>query len=181
MLLTVTELKRYIDTAESNDVLEVQLAAIEMLIRSYTNNNFQKRGFRAKANISGGVFNFNAPPPFAEGGTVEVSESELNDGIYTVRTIAGNSFSVNEPITAENDVLVTAVHYSPDVIIGAVNLMKWELNNRDKVGVASETISRHSVTYFSMDGDNTEMGFPKSLMGFLKPYMRARFGKGVRL
>ena len=69
--------------------------------------------------------------------------------------------------------------YPMDVKMGVVNLMKWEQNNRDKVGVSSETISRHSVTYFNMDGDNSIMGYPKSLMGFLKPYKRARFGRGL--
>ena len=68
-----------------------------------------------------------------------------------------------------------------DVKMGVVNLMKWELDNRDKVGVQSETISRHSVTYFNMDGDNSIMGFPKALLGFLKPYMKARFGRGISL
>ena len=56
-----------------------------------------------------------------------------------------------------------------------------QLDNGDKVGVQSETISRHSVTYFNLDGDNSSMGFPKSLTGFLKPYMKARFGQGLRL
>ncbi len=65
--------------------------------------------------------------------------------------------------------------YPPDVKMGVVNMLNWDLNNRDKVGVQSETISRHSVTYFNMDGDNSTMGYPKSLLGFLKPYMRARF------
>ena len=69
--------------------------------------------------------------------------------------------------------------YPADVKMGVVNLLKWELNCRDKVGVASETISRHSVTYFNMDGDNSVMGYPKSLLGFLRPYKRARFGQGV--
>lgn len=69
--------------------------------------------------------------------------------------------------------------YPMDVKMGVANLMKWEQNNRDKVGVSSETISRHSVTYFNMDGDNSIMGYPKSLMGFLKPYKRARFGRGL--
>lgn len=69
--------------------------------------------------------------------------------------------------------------YPMDVKMGVVNLMKWEQNNRDKVGVSSETISRHSVQYFNMDGDNSIMGYPKSLMGFLKPYKRARFGRGL--
>lgn len=69
--------------------------------------------------------------------------------------------------------------YPMDVKMGVINLMKWELNNRDKVGVASESISRHSVTYFDMTGDNSIMGYPKALMGFLKPYMKARFGQGL--
>ena len=69
--------------------------------------------------------------------------------------------------------------YPMDVKMGVINLMKWELNNRDKVGVASESISRHSVTYFDMSGDNSTMGYPKALLGFLKPYMKARFGQGL--
>ena len=69
--------------------------------------------------------------------------------------------------------------YPMDVKMGVINLMRWELSNRDKVGIASESISRHSVTYFDMTGENTAMGYPKALVGFLKPYMKARFGQGV--
>lgn len=71
--------------------------------------------------------------------------------------------------------LTDAGEYPPDIKMGIVNMLKWDLENRDKVGIASETISRHSVTYFDMNGDNSTMGFPKALLGFLKPYMRARF------
>lgn len=71
--------------------------------------------------------------------------------------------------------------YPADIKMGAVNLIKWELGNREKVGVASESISRHSVTYFDMTGDNYIIGYPKALTGFLKPYMCARFGRGVSL
>ena len=53
--------------------------------------------------------------------------------------------------------------------------IEWDLENRDKVGIQSETISRHAVTYFNMDGDNSTVGYPKSLVGFLKPYKKARF------
>lgn len=65
--------------------------------------------------------------------------------------------------------------YPMDVKMGVINMLNWDLENRDKVGIQSETISRHSVTYFNMDGDNSSMGYPKSLLGFLKPYRRARF------
>ena len=86
-----------------------------------------------------------------------------------------STFTVNEDVEDETGVLVTKVVYPMDVKMGVVNMMKWDIENRDKVGIQSETISRHSVTYFNMDGDNSTMGFPKSLLGFLKPYMKARF------
>ena len=62
-----------------------------------------------------------------------------------------------------------------DVVMGTINMMKWDLDNRDKVGIQSETISRHSVTYFNMDGDKSSMCYPKSLLCFLVPYKKARF------
>lgn len=65
--------------------------------------------------------------------------------------------------------------YPMDVKVGVVNMLKWDLTNREKVGIQSETISRYSVTYFNMDGENSIMGYPKSLLGFLRPYMKARF------
>ena len=65
--------------------------------------------------------------------------------------------------------------YPADVKMGVVNMLQWDLENRNKVGIQSETLSRHSVTYYNMDGDISTMGFPKALLGFLKPYMRARF------
>lgn len=73
-----------------------------------------------------------------------------------------------------------AIHYPADIKMGVVNLMRWELGNREKMGVASETISRHSVTYFDVTADNSIMGYPASLRGFLRPYMKARFGQGMR-
>ena len=50
-----------------------------------------------------------------------------------------------------------------------------------KMGVQSETISRHSVTYYNLDGNTSSMGYPVALLGFLKPYKRARFGQGLSL
>lgn len=105
MILTVAELRQYIDTEETDAVLEMKLQALESAIRKYTNNQFK-------------------------------------DG------------------------------FPPDVKMGAINMLKWDIESRDKVSIQSETISRHSVTYFNMDGDNSSLGYPKSLTGFLKPYRR---------
>ena len=118
MIITVAELRQFIDTDLDDQVLEAMLQALELSIKGYTNNDFKRH--------------------------------LTNNG-----------------------------EYPTDVKMGVVNLMKWELTNREKVGVASEAISRHSVTYFNMDAGNAVMGFPVSLMGFLKPYKRARFGRGI--
>lgn len=82
---------------------------------------------------------------------------------------------MNKVLFDEEDVLITKVEYPFDIQMGVVEMIRWDLNNRDKVGIQSETISRHSVTYFNMDGDNSLMGYPRSLLGFLQPYMKARF------
>lgn len=71
------------------------------------------------------------------------------------------------------------INYPADVKMGVVNLVKWEVKNRSKVGVESESISRHTVSYYKMDKDNTELSYPASMLGFLKPYRKARFGQGL--
>ena len=184
MILTVSELKQYIITDEEDQVLEAKLQALELLIRAYTNNNFQIRAFRAVA-VAVAADNkllFNSPVPFKVGDTVQITESDfMQDELVTVTDVADSSITVSGDLIDESGVVVTKVKYPMDVKMGIVNLMKWELDNREKVGVASESISRHSVTYVDQTGDNTIMGYPVALMGFLKPYRKARFGRGVRV
>ena len=119
MLMTVAELRRFVETEEDDQVLEAMLQALELSIQGYTNNNFKR--------------------------VIEEHGGE----------------------------------YPMDIKLGAVNMLKWELNYKDKVSVSSETISRHSVTYVDMNGNNSAMGYPNSLLGFLRPYKRARFGRGI--
>ena len=177
MIMSVEEFAMYTpDTSDdSAKLIEVKLKALESMIRKYTNNNFQKRSCRTIVDISDGIFRAISTVPFKAGDTVDITGSELNDGLYTVKEVKGFAFSVNEDVQDEKNVLVTKVEYPDDVKLGVVNMMNWDFKNRDKVGVQSETISRHSVTYFNMDGDNSIMGYPKSLLGFLKPYKKARF------
>ena len=183
MILTVSELKQYITTEETDQVLEAKLQALELLIRAYTNNNFQIRAFRAVAVAvaQGNKLLFNSPVPFKVGDTLQITESDfMQDELVTVTMVADDSsVTVSGDLSDESGVVVTKVKYPMDVKIGIVNLMKWELDNREKVGVASESISRHSVTYVDQTGENTVMGYPVALMGFLKPYRKARFGRGI--
>lgn len=71
--------------------------------------------------------------------------------------------------------------YPMDVKMGVIALLKWELENREKAGIESETISRHTVNYLNLDHYNAAAGYPKSLMGFLAPYKKARFGQGLKV
>lgn len=183
MIMTVTELKQFVTTDVPNNVLEARLQALELLIRAYTNNNFQKRAFRAVAVAvaDGNQLLVPGSTPFKAGDTLEITESELNTGLVTVSAVSNGSITVAEELYDESGVVLTKVVYPADVKQGVARMLQWQLDNGDKVGVQSETISRHSVTYFNMDGDNSTMGFPKSLLGFLKPYMKARFGQGLSI
>ena len=176
MIISVEKAKSLIGFPDwSDEKIEMKLKAVEQTIRAYTNNNFQNREIRIQAFIRAGVFMSESLIPFAAGDTVQVSESRFNSGLFTVSEEPGDTtFMVSEKTRDEDNVLVTKVEYPADVVACAVNLMEWEVNNRAKVGIQSETLSRHSTTYFNMDGANNVMGYPASLLGCLKPYRKAR-------
>lgn len=117
MMLSVAELRQFVTTDETDQVLEYRIQALESFIVQFTNNTFEDR----------------------------------RTGL---------------------------VSFPPDVKLGAINMIKWDLESRDKIGVASESISKHSVTYVNVDGDNTEGGYPKAVIGFLKPYKRQDSDRG---
>lgn len=175
MILTVAEYKALnpADT-RADSALEAILRGLESSIRAWTNNNFQKRAFRFSCPVFSGKLSFTTNY-ISVGDTVQISESGFNDGVYTVTEKGNGEITLNMALEDEDFVLVTKVVYPPDVKMGVVNLMKWDGEMRGKVGIASETLSRHSVTYTGMDGDNSMCGYPKGLMGFLRPYMKARF------
>ena len=176
MIISVECAKKNIDFKGWSDAkIERKLKAIEKTISAYTNNNFQHRAYRRTADIVGGLFVCEALTPFKLGDTVQISESEYNSGIFTITATTDTTFTVAEEVTDEKDVLVTKIKYPEDVVECALNLLEWEINNRSKVGVQSETLSRHTVTYFAMDSNNQSMGYPVSLLGALKPYRKVRF------
>lgn len=175
MIISVDKAKQMVDLSGwTDEKIEMKLKAVELAIRKYTNNNFQNQSRRTAADIVGGRFIMCPVVPFAVGDTVQVSESIYDAGLFTVASVDGTAFTVVEDVIDEIDVLVTRVEYPADVVDCALNLLEWEKSNRAKVGVQSETLSRHSVTYFNMDGNNQVMGYPVSLMGALKPYRKVR-------
>ena len=154
--------------------IKMKLLAVEQTIRAYTNNNFQDRGYRVQADIVNGVLRSESVIPFSVGDTVQITESRLNAGLFTVATADDQTIMVDEEIRDEVNVCVTKVVYPADVVACAVNLLEWEVTNRAKVGIQSETLSRHSVTYFNMGASDQVMGYPSSLLGCLRAYRKVR-------
>ena len=161
-------------TGCSADKLNDKVLAIEQLVRVYTNNNFQNRSIRLIANVVDGLLTESCPY-LKVGDTVQISQSKVNDGLYVVMGITDKGICVNKQLYDTPYNLVTKVEYPDDIKIGVIELMKWEIKNRDKIGIKSETLSCHSVTYYDQDANNQVMGYPVSLLGFLQPYKKARF------
>ena len=176
MILSVKEAKDFLPelSTVSDDLLKQKLDAMEVMVRKYTNNNFQNRNIRFLADSVGTILN-GSSPFLKEGDTIQVSDSRVNDGLYVLTSVSDDSVVVDRPLFTVGHNLVTKVEYPADVKLGIINLLKWDVGNRDKVGIKSETISRHSVTYFDLDSSNQVMGYPVSLLGFLESYKKARF------
>lgn len=51
MIMTIEEFRLLNDTDDSDEIIKMKLEALELMIRKYTNNNFQMRNFRTTANI----------------------------------------------------------------------------------------------------------------------------------
>lgn len=175
MIIAVDELMKLPEFAgQYEQVIADKLKAVELAIRAYTNNNFQNRYVRFTAesldNRLLGTSDF-----LKVGDTVQISQSKVNDGLYSITEIGDDFIRVNKDLYRYSDNLVTKVEYPADVRSGVIDLLKWEVKNRQKVGIKSEILSRHSVTYYDQDTNNQVMGYPVALLGFLKPYIKARF------
>lgn len=175
MIIAVDEVMELPEFVGQNEkVIAAKLNAVELAIRSYTNNNFQNRYVRFHAESLGNRL-FGTSDFLKNGDTIQVSQSQVNDGLYVIIEIGDDFIRVDGDLYKYPDNLVTKIEYPADIKAGVLNLLKWEVKNRQKVGIKSETLSRHSVSYYDQDKNNQVMGYPVALLGFLKPYIKARF------
>lgn len=174
MLWTTEQLKE-IDEFKNipEETLKLKMSAIESAIRGYTNNNFQNTKVRFECKSRENVL-FSYNDNIKIGDTIEISQSVSNNGLYVVTDIKDRNTYVDSQLSENEYNLVTKIEYPPDILDGSLSMLKWNLNNAEKIGVESESLSRHSVTYFNVDKTNTVSGYPISIMGFCTPYMRAK-------
>lgn len=172
MIITVEDLKKQINCGTATDEqITVKLEAIESVIRAYTNNNFQQRGIRFCGSSKGSCV-YGSPMYFTVGDSVQISHPSVNDGLYIVKAVAEDHLELDKPLMEVEENLVTKIKYPADVVQCAVDLYNWKQNRGDKVGIKSETLSRHSVTY--EDSATLYMGYPTGILNGLQLYKKAR-------
>ena len=176
MLISAGDLKsRYVKFNDiDDDLITRKLSVIENAIRKYTNNNFQNRLIRFNASVEGGVIK-GTSPYLKSLDTIEISDG-VNKGLYTVISL-DNGVKTIEPLYDYPMQLITKIEYPIDVIEGAIDILDWEIikEGKELTGVASESISRHNVSYVQRTNDNTINGYPIELFNFCEQYKKARF------
>lgn len=173
MIISVQEARDHLRMDIQESVLVRKIKAIERLIREETQNNFQNRAMRFYAASSMGLL-LGSSPYLQPGDTVEINDS-INEGLYTVQDIADGKTSLDKVLYDAARNMVTKVVYPEDVQEGVLNMLQWDFTMRSKTGIKTETLSRHSVTYYDMDSENSLDGYPSALVGFLEPYRQMRW------
>lgn len=171
MIITVEELKQVSELSNIPDEqLTVMCEGIEDFIRQYTNNNFIVKNVTFNTPSMNGKLE-TVSPIFKVGDTVLISNSKYNNGVYVINDLDG---TLDKELFDDENNKVTLVKYPPAIKLGVVKLLKYNAKMDDKVGISSESLSRHSVSYAQPSNDSVG-GYPASMMSFLKPFMKARF------
>lgn len=178
MIISVDDLKKNIDCGELSDSkILSRLKAIEETIRAFTNNNFQNRNIRFSAESSGGTL-LGGSPFLKIGDTVQISQSKVNDGLYTIVEASEGFTVLDREIYSVPSNLVTKIEYPADVVECAIDLFEWKKDYGNKVGIKSEseTLSRHSESVTYEDSSTLFMGYPVGIMkGLSSIHFKARF------
>lgn len=174
MIISVDTLKNVygIYKDENADLVQAKLDGLESLIRLYTNNNFQNRNIRVEC-PSVDNYLIASPTYLKVGDTVQISNSKINDGLYVIEEISDNKIKLDNNIYDCESQLVTKIEYPNAVISTIVNIMKWDEQYGSKMGIQSESIGRHSVSYFAQNDNNSLGGYPLHLFNPLKQFMMA--------
>jgi len=98
----------------------------------------------------------------------EVTEAKLQSLESLLQDTTNNNFVKYK--NAEG-----VIDYPVTIIDGFARLIEWEVVMKPKLGIASESLSRHSVSYTTKDSSNMLHGYPLELLGFMKLYTKARF------
>lgn len=173
MIISLEDAKALVDfKGWTDERLSMKLKAIEETVRKYTNNNFQNRNIRGECAVDEQSMIYGIIPGLKPGDTIQISESKFNAGLYVVEAVSDDQIIIDRELTFEDHILVTKVEYPDNVVECCINLLEWSITHGSKVGIKSETLSRHSVTY--EDSGTLYDGYPIGILNGLKLYKKAR-------
>lgn len=173
MIISLETAKGFVDLKSWTDErIQLKLKAIEETVRKYTNNNFQNRSIRGVCAVDEQSMIYGKIPGLKPGDTIQISDSKYNSGLYVVDAVTDDQIIVSKELTAEESFLVTKIEYPQNVIECCINLLEWSITHGAKVGIKSETLSRHTVTY--EDSGTLYDGYPIGILNGLKMYKKAR-------
>lgn len=152
--------------------LTLRLLSVEQYIRNMTNNCFTVRGVDFEGVVENGAVT-GSNPNIREGDRVEIAEG-VNSGLYDVQSVHDGITELDADLIDGETVKVRLVRYPADVVMGALNLIKWDEEHRHRMGLQAETLSRHTLSY-DVNADTKGQGYPRSMLGFLKGHKKARF------
>lgn len=151
--------------------LNFKLNGIEDFIRAYTNNTFVVRGINIYTSSSNGKLD-KVSPILSVGDTMSICKPEMNKGVYVLKDLDG---TLDKSIFDADNNTVHLVKYPEAIKSGVVSMLQYNAKMDKKIGISSESLSRHSVSYAQNNGSDSIGGYPAYIMSFLKPYMKARF------
>lgn len=119
-------------------------------IMNECNNHFASTIEYATAIVSDGITGTFAET-YITGQYVYLVGTRLNDGVYQVASATGSKITITGATLiaeATNDLKVVIGCAVPKAFVDLVTeISTWQTNNANKDGLASETISRYSVSY----------------------------------
>lgn len=171
MIVSLEKIKASANCESMTDAQIIdKMGSIENLIRNYCNNTFQNRAIRFYTAIKSNYLLY-CSPFLTDGDNIQISDSAVNDGVYSLTIEDGNA-KLNTNVFDNDFQMITKIEYPATVVNTALELFKWSVEKSDKVGIKSETLSRHAVTY--EDSTGFIMGYPSAIISGLNAFKRAR-------
>lgn len=187
MIITIAEAQKI-----DKNIVQSDLDALEVMIRSTTHNPFldssvKSTGFFVSNNDTLNFDNDHGIKYLRPDDTVVLAYTHtldsdgkpINDGLYQVEAISGNTVKLKQPINLFNEQhlsgLLAKVSYPADIVAGVKKLIEYNIKTAENIGIKSRTVARMSETYVDVNAGDNVNGYPSAMLSFLKRYTKLRW------